>query len=322
MCWRRGIEAQTPTQSALYTAVVAGGVHTYALVIDQNITCWGSNEYGQTTVPSGTYTALSAGAFHTCGLTSDNIIVCWGTNDDGQATAPVSPITLSDAGVEQYVTDLETGLAARTLERDNAQSDLLDAETQLSLAQTSNDTLAGELALTQAERDQAAADLNQAETDLATRTTERDSALSDLDQAETERDSVTGQRDDLLVAPVCELNTPTAVGTKSHVGLSKTLAGTVRWSSPASKANVQVTITRVTWGYTEYWVSGATWSFDKTSRTVVSGATYAGTKEAPWKLAFPMPSAVGVTYTVSCTAVDSVGNTSPTADIGKLISVA
>ncbi len=230
-CWGDDTYGATTVPEGTFTHVSAGGHHTCALATDQTIDCWGYAYGGQTTAPAGTFTQVSAGGYFTCGLTTDQTISCWGQNPYGQATAPAIQNNISDPGIEQYVTDLET-------------------------------------------------------------------------------------------APVCELKVPTALGTKARVSLNKALSGTVRWSIPATKANVEIQITRNLGSGVEYWVTGSTWSNTPTTKTATSGTTYAGTTEAPWKLVFAVPAGIGITYNISCKAVDILGNTSPTADKGRLISIA
>ncbi len=85
--------------------IVAGEIHTCAVLSDNTVQCWGLNDYGQLGVeenagssepnpnpvtvnlgiPGGTsIQRLDAGLGHTCILLSDNTLRCWGLNCFGQ----------------------------------------------------------------------------------------------------------------------------------------------------------------------------------------------------------------------------------------------
>ncbi|QDG53519.1 hypothetical protein FIV42_23070 [Persicimonas caeni] len=83
--------------------VVAGELHSCALLDDGGVQCWGDNKFGQlgyghenpvgdTATPStvgkvylgAKATALAAGAYHTCALLEDGNVRCWGYNEHGQ----------------------------------------------------------------------------------------------------------------------------------------------------------------------------------------------------------------------------------------------
>jgi alpha-tubulin suppressor-like RCC1 family protein len=97
----------TSTAGVTIKQLVAGGLHTCALLSDGTVKCWGDNEYGQlgygnvalipygelpssvgpvslTTTAGVTVTQLSAGLYHTCALLSDASVRCWGLNNHGQ----------------------------------------------------------------------------------------------------------------------------------------------------------------------------------------------------------------------------------------------
>jgi alpha-tubulin suppressor-like RCC1 family protein len=77
--------------------VVAGYLHTCALLEDRSVYCWGHNEFGQigigqnvsmVTTPMrvdlAPVAALVAGAHHTCARTVLGEVFCWGRNGDAQ----------------------------------------------------------------------------------------------------------------------------------------------------------------------------------------------------------------------------------------------
>ena len=77
------------------TRIVAGGLHTCALMAEGSVACWGANLYGQVgrgsqvspTTPVSVATKVSsvaAGFHHTCVLNSAGGVNCWGKNDNGQ----------------------------------------------------------------------------------------------------------------------------------------------------------------------------------------------------------------------------------------------
>ncbi|MEQ1856710.1 MAG: hypothetical protein ABL963_09575 [Longimicrobiales bacterium] len=79
------------------TQIVAGAVHTCALVADGSAYCWGQNLHGQvgdgsttnrasaTAVAGGLrFRSIHAGGALTCGLAVDGAEYCWGLNQNGQ----------------------------------------------------------------------------------------------------------------------------------------------------------------------------------------------------------------------------------------------
>jgi cysteine-rich repeat protein len=80
-------------------AIAAGGWHTCAVSVDEDVICWGSNRYGQlgtgatgedrlppTPVQGlgGAVATLAAGGPHTCALSGAGDLWCWGSNVSGQ----------------------------------------------------------------------------------------------------------------------------------------------------------------------------------------------------------------------------------------------
>ncbi|MCK6590447.1 MAG: hypothetical protein L6Q76_23025 [Polyangiaceae bacterium] len=61
-------------------AVVAGVVHTCALLADATVTCWGHLTF----TGLSNITQITAGSLHSCGLSGDGSVLCWGHNVAGQ----------------------------------------------------------------------------------------------------------------------------------------------------------------------------------------------------------------------------------------------
>ena len=75
--------------TAQFTAVAAGGLHSCGLRTDGTITCWGANHQGQASPPRGRFTAVAAGLGHSCALGTDPTIICWGRVASVRASATV-----------------------------------------------------------------------------------------------------------------------------------------------------------------------------------------------------------------------------------------
>ena len=126
-CWGRNLEGQlglgTSTQNEtapraviggqVFSAVVAGQLHTCGLTPAGAAFCWGRNAFGQlgdgttsvrllpTAVTGGrTFATLTAGTNSTCGVTSAGVALCWGGNTfgelgDGSTARRTSPTLVS-----------------------------------------------------------------------------------------------------------------------------------------------------------------------------------------------------------------------------------
>jgi alpha-tubulin suppressor-like RCC1 family protein len=107
-------------------ALVAGGVHTCALVLGGGAKCWGWNSSGQLgdgTIDNRTtpvdvtgltegVTALVAGEAHTCALVSGSGAKCWGANGSGQlgdSTTDNRTTPVDVTGLTEGVTALAAG---------------------------------------------------------------------------------------------------------------------------------------------------------------------------------------------------------------------
>ncbi|MCA2960839.1 MAG: IPT/TIG domain-containing protein, partial [Silvanigrellales bacterium] len=90
--------------------VVAGELHSCALINDGTVKCWGSNDNSQVgdrtttnrnqaTVVTGltNVVALSLGYNHTCALLSDQTVKCWGANTYGLTSPAFLPVPVRQA---------------------------------------------------------------------------------------------------------------------------------------------------------------------------------------------------------------------------------
>jgi alpha-tubulin suppressor-like RCC1 family protein len=87
--------------------IVAGGIHTCAVLGSGTVKCWGNNGWGQlgdgTTADSPApvvvtgvtalpgVTTVAGGEHHTCAVVAGGAVSCWGRNDSGQVGRPFSP---------------------------------------------------------------------------------------------------------------------------------------------------------------------------------------------------------------------------------------
>lgn len=130
-CWGNNLSGQlgngTTTNSlvpvtvsklgGVATSIVAGELHTCALLTNGSVRCWGGNPSGQLgngttrrlTRPGtvrnleGVPTVIAAGQFHTCVRLMNGSVRCWGRNDKGQlgngrTTNALTPVTVSNLG--------------------------------------------------------------------------------------------------------------------------------------------------------------------------------------------------------------------------------
>src|SRR4029077_19485047 len=95
------------------TSIVAGGLHTCAVISAGTVKCWGSNTSGQlgdgtksdrwtAVAVTGITTAIAVvlGNSHTCALISGGTVKCWGSNvsgqlGDGSNTDSSTPVAVS-----------------------------------------------------------------------------------------------------------------------------------------------------------------------------------------------------------------------------------
>jgi alpha-tubulin suppressor-like RCC1 family protein len=87
-----------PTFIPKAVAIAAGGYHTCALIVGEEVQCWGNNDYGQVSIPDAPVAfdqttvvlpkteavALTAGGYHTCVVNAGGKASCWGHNANGQ----------------------------------------------------------------------------------------------------------------------------------------------------------------------------------------------------------------------------------------------
>ena len=86
-----------PATAGSNLVLSAGGAHTCALLVSDQVECWGDNAYGElgigsttsSTVPVGVTglppaTQVATGLFHTCALDVTGAAWCWGANFFGE----------------------------------------------------------------------------------------------------------------------------------------------------------------------------------------------------------------------------------------------
>lgn len=90
-CWGSNTVGQSDTPAGKYQTIAARGHRSCAITLEGEIECWGWKSRGQSKAPpSGTYQAIAAGADHTCAITHEGNVECWGQNNFGQTVVPSS----------------------------------------------------------------------------------------------------------------------------------------------------------------------------------------------------------------------------------------
>jgi alpha-tubulin suppressor-like RCC1 family protein len=87
-----------PTDLVNPVAIAAGAWHSCA-IDDNGLHCWGDfDDYGQTDVPNDLVNpvAVSAGQHHTCAVLQGNGLRCWGRNQYGQINVPTDLVFDTD----------------------------------------------------------------------------------------------------------------------------------------------------------------------------------------------------------------------------------
>lgn len=139
-CWGTNYDGQlgngTETDSLTPVPVIglpdpvrqlsAGGLHTCAITITNEVFCWGWNEYGQLGNNSNTSSStpvkveslsnhaqsISTGIAHSCALLSGGEVMCWGINSIGQlgtGTKDDSSVPVAVIGLEEEVVAIGSG---------------------------------------------------------------------------------------------------------------------------------------------------------------------------------------------------------------------
>ena len=116
-------------------SIIAGRVHTCAVLKDKTAKCWGNNNYGQLgngvrggadeyfptpmtvggSIPLGNIVSITPGREHTCALLEDKTARCWGNNQRGQLgnggvnTAPIpNPVTVLESAGGEALGDIKS----------------------------------------------------------------------------------------------------------------------------------------------------------------------------------------------------------------------
>ena len=92
-CWGLNAKGQTDIPAGVKNkmhTLEAGGNHTCALDLSQQLVCWGSNNNGQTKVPravQGDLFMYALGESHSCATNNEGVVKCWGDKEYGKCDA-------------------------------------------------------------------------------------------------------------------------------------------------------------------------------------------------------------------------------------------
>jgi alpha-tubulin suppressor-like RCC1 family protein len=98
VCWGDNSYGQATPPTDTFRQVSAGYQHSCGVKSAGALACWGDNSFGRATPPAGIFSQVSVGDFHSCGVMSDATIACWGDNSYAQLGAAPSISNTPPAG--------------------------------------------------------------------------------------------------------------------------------------------------------------------------------------------------------------------------------